>query len=484
MQTWKTIIVIVLLAMIGGYAYYVSRQPTEQTSKVYNVSAGDIQKIELRSPQRDIVVERVKDGWRFLKPIEGEAESTAADGIADAIANLQITSSISENPGDLAPFGLRNPAVSVIVTTKDGRVLPTIMVGKDTPVGSSSYIRTGQKPGVLLVANTFPPQVEKSVDDLRPRTLIGFKSGDVRKIVLDSSSGTSVELVKKGDQWSIVKPTPYPADNSAVQQILDGLTNARVAEFIDDNPSDLSKYGLSTPSFKLVLYGGKSNGEESLLFGFKQPQPDKLALYARRGEGSDQPVITVNTYVFNSLDKSFDDLRDKTVMVFDRSKVARVAIDTGRFQETLVRASGSKWNVISNDKTAAAEALVAASLLDQLHDLKGSRIVEDPMTHPERYGMVKPTLTLTAYDENGRTLGTVRASTMQTMLEPKPEDTQNTKPQSHYSAYAITSPNSPVFEVPVQAVTDLENTVGRLRSDVSPTPAAQSKAPSAQAAPK
>src|SRR6516225_3144073 len=295
MQTWKTIVALILLVIIGGYAYYVSRQPTEQTPKLNNISAGDIQQIELRSRARDMLIERTQDGWRFVMPIQGEAERTAADSMADAIANLQITGTISETPGDLAPFGLQNPAVNVIVTTKDHRVLPAIIVGKDTPVGNSSYIRSEQKPGVLLVANTFPSQVEKSVDDLRPRSLIGFKPEEIRKVVLDNNSGVPLELSKKADQWSIARPKTYAADNNAVQQMLDTVTNARVADFIDDNPSDLAKYGLASPSFKLTLYGGKSNAQESVLFGFKQPQPEKGGLYARRGEGNDQPVITVDS---------------------------------------------------------------------------------------------------------------------------------------------------------------------------------------------
>ncbi|MBV8358133.1 MAG: DUF4340 domain-containing protein [Deltaproteobacteria bacterium] len=481
MQTWKTIVVIILLVVIGGYAYYVSRHPVEQTPKLNAISAGDIQQIELRSRTRDIVVERTKDGWRFVKPIQGEADRTTVDSMADAIAGLQITGSISETPADLAPFGLQNPAVNVIVTTKNHRVLPAIMVGKDTPVGNSSYIKSEQKPGILLVANSFPSQVEKSVDDLRPRSLIGLKPDEIREVVLDSNNGVPLELTKKGDQWTIAKPKPYAADNSAVQQLLETITNARVADFIDDNPSDLSKYGLANPSFKLTLYGGKANAQQSLLFGFKQPQPDKGALYARRGEGNDQPVITVNSYVLNDINKSFDDLRDKTVFGFDRTKVDHVMIVSPKFDETLARAGGSKWNIVSNDKRAAAEPLVADSLLDQLHDLKATRIIEDPMTHPEHYGMVKPTLILTAYTKDGKELGTLRVSRMEVTLKPNNPSSENTdasKLQKQNFAYATTSAVSAVYEIPIQSATDLENTVNRLHSDTA-TPASAKPSPAA-----
>lgn len=473
MQTWKTIVVVILLVIIGGYAYYVSRQPNEQTPKLNQISAGDIQQIELRSRTRDIIIERDKEGWRFVKPIQGEADRTAADSMADAIAGLQITGTISETPADLAPFGLQNPAVNVIVTTKDHRVLPAIMVGKDTPVGSSSYIKSEQKPGILLVANTFPSQVEKSVDDLRPRSLIGFKPDEIRQIVLDSNNGVPLELAKKGAQWNIVKPKTYAADNSAVQQLLDTVTNAQVADFIDDNPSDLSKYGLANPSFKLTLYGGKSNAQQSLLFGFKQPQPDKSGLYARRGEGNDQPVITVDSFLLTGINKNFDDLRDKTVLGLDRTKVDHVMIVSPKFEETLARTDGGKWNIISNDKKSAAEVLVAESILDQLHDLKATRIVEDPMTHPDHYGMVKPTLTLTAYAKDGKELGTLRVSKMEVTLKPanpSPENPGAAKPQEQNFAYATTGADSAVYEIPMQAASDLETTVNRLHSETT-TPA-------------
>jgi hypothetical protein len=476
LQTWKTIVVVALLIIVGGYAYYVSRQPVEQTSKLNNISASDIQKIELRSPARDIVIERAKNGWRFVKPIQGEVDNATADSMADAIAGLQITGTIAETPRDLAPFGLQNPAVNVIVTTKDHRVLPAIMVGKDTPVGNSSYIKSEQKPGILLVANSFPSQVEKTVDDLRPRTLIGFQPDQIQKVVLDSNNGVPLELTKKSDHWIIDKPKTYPADDTAVQQLLETVSNARVADFIDDNPSDLSKYGLANPSFKLIVYGGKSNAQESLLFGFNQPQPDKGGIYARRDEGNDQPVITVNSYVLNGVNKNFDDLRDKTVLGLDRSKVDHVMIVSPIFDETVTRAGGGKWNVVSNDKTAAAEGLVVDSLLDQLHDLKGTKIVEDPMTHPDHYGMVKPTLTLTAYSKDGKQLGTLRVSKVEVILKPTGQNAETAKPQQRNFAYATNSTDSAVYEITLQAASDLENTVNRLHSDTT-TPAPPKPSP-------
>src|SRR5262249_17010094 len=159
---------------------------------------------------------------------------------------------------------------------------------------------------------------------------------------------------------------------------------------------------------------------------------------------------------------------DKTVLGLDRTKVDHLMIASPNFDETLTRTGGSKWKITSNDKTVAAEALVAESLLDQLHDLKATRIAEDPITHPDRYGMAKPTLTLSAYAQDGKELGMLNVSRMEVTLKPNnpsPENTASAKPQTHNFAYATTGADKAVYEIPVQAAADLENTANRLHSD-------------------
>ena len=345
MRLRNTIIVIALLALVGGYALYLGHQPApEKTPKLFKIVPTDIQRIELRSPTRDIVVDRAKDGtWRITQPIDAPADRATVDGVAGAIANLEIADTAEEHPADLAPFGLAKPAVTVTVTAKDRRVLPAISVGKQTPIGSQAFIKSADKPAVMLVEAGFPTMVEKSVNDLRSRALIALKPADIRRIVIArGNGGVTLEMERKGDNWTIVKPTPYAADQVAAQQFLDAVTAAQVTEFTEDHPADLSKYGIANPSLTVELYGGKNNAEESLRFGFNVPEAYKNAIYVRRGEGADQPVCTVANMVFNSANKSLDDLRDKTLITLDQSQVGRIVITGGPFNETLARAAGGK----------------------------------------------------------------------------------------------------------------------------------------------
>jgi hypothetical protein len=485
MQSRKTLLALLLLAIVGGFAYYISRQPEPQKNhKLFDLKPDQIAQVELRGPARDLVIQR--DGpslWRIVKPVQTPADNSIADGIANAIAGLQIADTVDENPTDLANFGLENPATTVIVTTTDKRVLPGIMVGSDTPIGNNSYIKMTDKPAVLLVPAGFTVAAGRTLKELRSHVLVGLTADQMNRVAVTHADGSVIEVARKGDDWAITKPRDYPADKAAVQQLLDAIAGARVAEYIEDNPQDLEKFGLAKPALQFEVSGGKDNSKETVLIGFKQAETGKNAVYARVAEGN-QPISTVADYIVKAVDKSFDDLRDKTVLAFDEAKVERITMSGGPVSILLERAPGDKWNVVAEGKTAPAKPEVASSLLDQLHELKGTKIVQNPMTDPKPFGMVNPTLTATLSDQNGNAIGSIYVSEIE---ETTRSENPAVKPVSQNFGYATSSADKAVYQVTPEQVVDLENTGSTLKSEVepkptpspSPSPAANDVSPSA-----
>jgi hypothetical protein len=481
MSSRNTIIVLILLIIVGGYALYQNHQPPPETNpKVYHLDAKDIQKIELRSPDRDIVLHRGNGAdWNIVKPFAAKAEAITIDGIANQIASLAITDTADSNPSDLAPFGLAVPAVVVMVTTKDGKTPPAIEVGKQTPIGSSVFIKTTDKPAILLVASTFAAEVNKHVDDLRSNAPFTFKPEDAHKITLQHG-GQTIELTRTGEKWAFTKPRSYAADGAAVATFLQALSGSQITQFIDDNPSDLSKYGLANPSLTVELAKAADQPGETVRFGFKQPDAHSNAVYARSGDGPNDPVYSVANTVLTGANKGFDDLRDKTVIIFDPSSVGRMTFTGGPIDETIERASDGKWNVTSDGKTAAAETLVVQSLLDQLHDLKATKVVENPMSDPSRFGMVKPTVTVALFGTDGKSIGAIHASILEVTVTPH---TSDKKTEKKTFGYVTSTTDSAVFEIPAQTIGDLENTGNRLHGDLIATPMPSPTATAAQPSP-
>jgi hypothetical protein len=407
MRLRNTIIVLILFAIVGGYAFVVGHYSVnEEKPKLIQVKPDDIAKIELKYSDRDIVLERDKGKpWRLVKPVGADADQTQANNLARAIADSVLVRTVDDKPVDLAPFGLKPPATTVTVTTFDKKTLPSIEVGKSTPIGFNAYVRLSNSPAVLLTEGAFSAGMNKTVNDMRVRDLMAFKLDDVQKLTIARDNGQAVEIDRDGDNWKIVKPTPSPADDTAVRMALGTLVNARATDFVSDAPPNVAQYGLEKPHLTatVVLKGGE---QQSMLFGFKQAGEGKSGIYVRRGERA--PVYAVAEYVMTSLDKSPLDFRDKTIVKIDPESVDMVKVKTSDGEFTLKRAPVGKWDVIVGGKTSEGDIPVVERLLNQFRDLKGQSIVADPMPSAQPFGLDNPALEITLIGKDGKQLGMVK----------------------------------------------------------------------------
>ena len=472
----NTIIALVVLLIIGGYAfvnYYYSKPEAAKTA--LDIKPENIAKIDLKYPDRELVLERSKGAnlWEITKPIGAKADQTTANNLARAIADAEVTKTVDDHPEDLAPFGLKNPATIVTVTTTKGKTLPGIAIGKTTPVGFSAYIKFTDKPAVMLTSSAFPSGMNKTLDEMRDKDLMTFNVDDVKKLVIAKDNGPEIDLESTGDnKWSITAPSKFGADSTQVRQVLSTLANTKVADFIADAPTNVAQYGLQKPHLTLTAY--LKNGEqESLLLGFKQKESGKDGIYARRGERT--PVYTIHPWEMTSLDKSILDLRDKAVVSFDQAAIDTIIVDSAGKQFTIKRAPAGKWNVIENGQTTPADVPVVERFLDQIRDLKGNSIVIDPMTNPEMFSMNRPDEAITITDKNGKSIGTVKLAKV--ALKPM-GSSENSTPKTDY--YVTSSASTAVFTTDDFLYSQLIKTPDEFKSKTAPT-ASPHASPGAQA---
>jgi Domain of unknown function (DUF4340) len=449
MRFRNTVIALVLLAIVGGYAivvfFYSKPAPTP---KLVSVKPKEVASVTLEYPSRasDKLIElaRTRGGnWRITKPIGAEASEDVVNNLVRAVARASVDETVDEKPKDLKPYGLEPPQAIVTLTTFDGKRLPAIDVGKATPVGFHAYVKTSAKPAVMLTSSAFPSGMNKTVDQLRNREIMSFQIDKVRRLTLAKDNGKLIEVDRKGDQWRIVKPADYPADPTQVRELLSTLDNARAADFIADAPASVTQYGLEKPHLTVTVYTGKAGAEQSLLFGFKQSEAGKDGIYVRRGEST--PVYTVHQYVLNGVDKSVLALRDKTVMGFEPSKVESADVQVGADHFALRRAPQGKWDLVEGAKTTPADVPVVERFLDELRDLKGLSIVADPMPSPVPFGLDHPTVQVTLVGKDGKPIGTYKLSKISVQKSALPVPGESNAPHDEY--YATSTAGTAVYSL-------------------------------------
>jgi hypothetical protein len=489
MRLRNTIVVLILAAIIGGYALVVllASRPVPAPTLYKKLAAKNISRIDLRysnSPEIELV-RNPDHTWRIVKPIKADADQGQIDSLTDSLAHAPLKTTIVKKPASLAPFGLNKPSVVVTITSDKAGALPALDVGKMSPVGGGVYVKLANSPAVLMTSESFPSAVTKHVNDLRSHLLMTFNMGDANKVTIQSPSGGEIEVDKKDSKWRIVKPSEYLADSDTVAQLLTALVNARVKDFVSNAPKDLSKYGLDKPQLEVTVFTGKDDTRHSLLFGLTEPNAYQHAIYVKRGAAP--YVFSVRDSLIGKVDLTVFDLRDKTVMAFDPDKVGRIEIGNRGEKYTLDLGKSGKWQIVSDGKTMAADGSAVQTFLDELANLKGSAIVADPMKHAKKYGLEKPTETITVYYKDGKKVGTVNLAQLKHKIQvsestpasmPGAPAKQEMKTVMRFDNYAHSTAGTPVYSLKEATFSQFDMKASQFQptQPIEPTPAPTSAA--------
>jgi uncharacterized protein DUF4340 len=259
----------------------------------------------------------------------------------------------------------------------------------------------------------------------------------IEEIHIKPTSGDASRVAKANGTWQLVEPEKAEADQGQVSNAATSLAALEINRVVDDNPSDLSQYGLNPPKAEITFRAKGQKDTHQLLLGEKTATGSDL--YAKTPD--QKRVFLISGYLENTFERTPFDLRDKAALKFDQSKAD--GIEIVHDGTTALAKSGSEWAVTKPYK-ARADFAGAEAVLTSLSSLQMQKIVENDAKDLAKYGLDKPDATITV---NG---GSTRASLA---LGKKDGD----------SVYARDLSRPIVFTIAATAAGDLEKDAGALR---------------------
>jgi hypothetical protein len=447
---WQTTAALaVILAVLAAfyYVYEVRLGPEREKAearkgRVFAAEIGDVTAVEVKRGAEVLKFQRDGDAWRMLAPVATRADRGAVDELVTSVVAVKADREISGDPASLAEFGLDAPQAVVTLTLKDGKQIGLQLGGKN-PTGVWVYGREAGKSAVLALPDSVARDATRPVADYRDKTVLAFDRGNVTGLDITTPAET-LGLQSTDGAWTLTRPSPRPADADVVGDLLEKLGAARVKEFVAEQPASLQAFGLDRP-VRVDVHTGrdKDRATKTLLIG--RADPAKQGIYAMRpGETS---VLLLPEDLEKALPRSAAVLRDKTVLPFDREKIARIEIDGPKGPVTLVR-ENNQWRITAPE-ALAADQVEAGALLQKLRALKAQAFLTEDASGIGRH-LAKPTLRVTVTDDAGR------ATTV--LLAPSPEQ-RGGRP----SAYAAVAGRGPLVLVSAAALEDLDRSAGDLR---------------------
>jgi hypothetical protein len=222
----------------------------------------------------------------------------------------------------------------------------------------------------------------------------------VEELKIKSATGERTTVRKEGGAWKIVDPIAAPAAQADVSAVANALADAEIVRVVDDNPSDVKEYGLDSPRIEVAFTSGSGKPSGRLIVGDKTTTGGNL--YARRND--EKRVVLIAQFHESTLNKSTFDLRDKTVIKFDRDKVNGIDVVTdGKMLE--FAKSGSEWR-LTKPLDARADFTAVEALIGRVETAQMKSIVssEPSAADLRKYGLDKPSVAANVH------LGSARAT--------------------------------------------------------------------------
>jgi hypothetical protein len=401
------------------------------TTKLISIPEDQFREIEIKHRAGETVRLQQSDSkWRITSPKPLPADPDAVSSMVSALSSLSSDRTVEEKATGLDQYGLTQPAMELDITDKN-RKTARLMIGDDTPAGTAVYASIAGDPRVFALSSYKKNNFDKSPGELRDKRLLTFDSDKVASIVLTARKQT-IEFARSKEDWQIVKPGPFRADRSQVEELLRTLHDTKMDLGGSEDGKKLSAAFDSGKPFASARVTDLSGPQEL------QVQKNKDDYYAK---SSALPgVYKISSGTGTGLDKGIDDFKNKKLFDFGFADPEKIELHDGSRSYFLTR-SGTDWwsNGIKMD------AGTVSPLVDKIRDLSATKFLET--------GSGAPVLNLTVTSDNGKRVEKVIVS-------------------KNGGDYVAKRENEPaLYELNTAAVTELQKSAADLKPVAAPAPA-------------
>lgn len=213
--------------------------------------------------------------------------------------------------------------------------------------------------------------------------LTDFTTDKIESVTVVNTEGTII-IVKDGAGWKLTAPADIKPDANKLSSIVTYTVGLTAQKLIEENPADLSIYGLDKPV--LVTVKLNDGTEKTIELGSQTPTKD--AYYAKM---KDSPkVYTISTYTGEQFLTKKKDLRDKALLALKTEDIISLSMDRkGQNLFKSQKADETSWTMSAPiEGTANASAL--GEMLAAVTTVTASEFEDGDAPNPADYGLDNP----------------------------------------------------------------------------------------------
>jgi len=213
---------------------------------------------------------------------------------------------------------------------------------------------------------------------------------DIVEFRLARADEEEIVCTRKEDTWRIEQPVEADADQDAVNRVVSEFVDAKRTRTVEDEPEDLSLYGLDKPSLQLAVALKENEKTPTLLIGNENPA--KTAFYAKTQD--ENAVFLLQMYVKSSMDKKLYDLRNKKVADVKKDEVQALKLERHDLKLEVEKSDDDTWMLTAPLQTRGDKTEID-KLINKMNSARIKEFINENPQDLAQYGLDEPDIKLT-----------------------------------------------------------------------------------------
>lgn len=323
------ILLVILGALVGAYFLISNKINSDaaddtatldpETINVVKFEKDNINYIGYDNEYGKFSISLNGDTWSIEPAMEFTMDSLVANAAAIDISAVIADKVIEEDAKDLAKYGLDKPS-TVTVGLKDG-TKRVIEFGDKTPTNDAMYVKMKDENKVYTVGSYYFNKLLMKRGQFIIQEILPVEETEIKtfSITKDGTLLYSLNFVSDSEV-DVTAPIVERGDATKTQPIKASLVTLVMTDIVDENPTDLAKYGLENP--KYVIEFGTSDTTKKIAIG---NDISSGAAYAKFVDS--KGVFELDTSPLTFLDMGLTDVLDVFVYLPNITDVSSVEIN-------------------------------------------------------------------------------------------------------------------------------------------------------------
>jgi hypothetical protein len=233
-MTKNTWILIGVLAALVAAAYFVLQRPGESSAPessgamLVDYDSAAVDRIEIRSPNGQAVIERQGGVWMVTTPVRYRADDATIASTLSSGKRMALKGLVSSNPQKRGVFQVDSTGTRVRVF-EHGAEKTVFWIGKPSPSYTETYVRREGSNDVYIASGLFSSNFSRRTSEWRDKTIFKTDQDAIAGVTLRFGD-TSLVLARQDSIWKIDEEV---AKTEAVKSFTGALANLQADDFID-----------------------------------------------------------------------------------------------------------------------------------------------------------------------------------------------------------------------------------------------------------